>query len=47
MSLQHVGREALALSMSSEFMEIIEQARREVAAGDTVTLEAMKRAMLP
>jgi PHD/YefM family antitoxin component YafN of YafNO toxin-antitoxin module len=45
--LQHVDREALALSMNPEFMEIIEQARREVAAGDTMTLEEMKRAVLP
>jgi PHD/YefM family antitoxin component YafN of YafNO toxin-antitoxin module len=46
-SLQHIDDESLALSMSPEFMEIIEQARREVAAGDTVSLEEMKRAVLP
>ena len=46
-SLKHIDREALALSMSPEFMQIIEQARREVAAGETVSLEEMKRAVLP
>jgi PHD/YefM family antitoxin component YafN of YafNO toxin-antitoxin module len=46
-SLQHIDRESLSLSMNSEFMEIIEQARREVASGGTITLEEMKRAVLP
>lgn len=46
-SFKHIDRESLALSMSPEFMEIIEQARREVEAGDTVSLEDMKRAVLP
>jgi PHD/YefM family antitoxin component YafN of YafNO toxin-antitoxin module len=46
-SLKGVDRESLALSVSAEFMEIIEQARREIAAGKTVSLEEMKRAVLP
>jgi PHD/YefM family antitoxin component YafN of YafNO toxin-antitoxin module len=46
-SLPHIDRESLSLSMNSEFMEIIEQARREVASGGTITLEEMKRAVLP
>ena len=46
-SLKHLDSESLALSMNAEFMEIIEQARREVAAGNVMTLEEMKRAVLP
>ena len=45
-SLKHVDSESLALSMNAEFMEIIAQARREVAAGDVITLDEMKRAVL-
>jgi hypothetical protein len=46
-SLAHLDREALALSMSSEFMALIEEARREIANGQTLTLDEMKRAVLP
>jgi hypothetical protein len=46
-SLKNVDSESLALSMNAEFMEIIELARREIAAGDTLGLEEMKRAVLP
>ena len=41
-----VDRESLALSLSPEFMTIIEQARAECEAGKTLTLEEMKRAVL-
>jgi PHD/YefM family antitoxin component YafN of YafNO toxin-antitoxin module len=46
-SLQHLDGESLSLSMSSEFMAIIEEARLEIAAGQTMTLDEMKRAVLP
>jgi PHD/YefM family antitoxin component YafN of YafNO toxin-antitoxin module len=46
-SLKHVDRELLALGMNPEFMEIIEQARREVAAGNTISFDEMKRAVRP
>jgi PHD/YefM family antitoxin component YafN of YafNO toxin-antitoxin module len=45
--LQHLDRESLSLSMSSEFMAIIEEARREIAAGQTMTLDEMKQTVLP
>jgi|RhiMethySRZTD1v2_1073278.scaffolds.fasta_scaffold1293375_2 PHD/YefM family antitoxin component YafN of YafNO toxin-antitoxin module len=46
-SLKHIDAEALALSTNSEFMKIIEQARSEIAAGHTVSLDEMKQAVLP
>ena len=46
-SLAHLDREALALSANSEFMALIEEARREIASGQTMTLDEMKRAVLP
>ena len=46
-SLEHLDREALALSTSSEFMAVIEEARREIANGQTMTFDEMKRAVLP
>jgi hypothetical protein len=45
--LRHIDRESLALSMNAEFMEIVEQACREVAAREAVSREEMKRAVLP
>jgi PHD/YefM family antitoxin component YafN of YafNO toxin-antitoxin module len=45
-SLKHIDSELLALSANGEFMEIIAQARREIAAGDTVPLDKMKRSVL-
>jgi PHD/YefM family antitoxin component YafN of YafNO toxin-antitoxin module len=46
-SLKHIDSESLALSTNAEFMAIIEQARNEIAAGQTMTLEEMKRVVLP
>lgn len=45
--LKNVDRESLALSSHPEFLEIIEKLRRQFAAGDTLSLEEMKRAVLP
>jgi antitoxin (DNA-binding transcriptional repressor) of toxin-antitoxin stability system len=44
--LRHVDRESLALSSHPEFLDLIAQARREFAAGKTLSLEEMKRAVL-
>jgi PHD/YefM family antitoxin component YafN of YafNO toxin-antitoxin module len=46
-SLKNVDKESLALSSSHEFMKIIDTARKEFAAGKTVSLEEMKREFLP
>ncbi len=45
-SLRKVDKESLSLSMDPEFMEIIEKARAEFAAGKRLTLEEMKREVL-
>jgi PHD/YefM family antitoxin component YafN of YafNO toxin-antitoxin module len=42
-SLKNVDAESLSLSTSAEFREIIAEARREVAAGETISLASMKR----
>jgi hypothetical protein len=42
-SLKNVDPESLALSTNAEFMGIIEQARREYAASQTISLSAMKK----
>ena len=42
-SLKNIDPDSLALSTNPEFLEIIEQARREVAAGETISLEDVKR----
>jgi PHD/YefM family antitoxin component YafN of YafNO toxin-antitoxin module len=42
-SLKNVDPESLALSTNAEFLEIIEQARRECASGHTMSLSAMKK----
>ena len=44
--LRNVDRESLALSSHPEFLNIIAQARREFAAGKTLSLEEMKKAVL-
>jgi len=41
-SLKRIDPESVALSTNREFLEIIDQARREVAAGKTVSLATMK-----
>jgi PHD/YefM family antitoxin component YafN of YafNO toxin-antitoxin module len=43
-SLKNVDRESLALSTNPVFMEIIRQARQEVAEGKTLSLEEVKAA---
>ena len=45
--LKHVDQESLALSLHPEFLDLIAQARREFAAGKTLSLEEMKKAVLP
>jgi PHD/YefM family antitoxin component YafN of YafNO toxin-antitoxin module len=45
--LKNVDRETLALSQHPEFLEIIARSRAEFAAGRTVSLEEMKRRLLP
>ena len=45
--LKNVDRECLALSLHPEFLEIIAKSRRQFAAGKTLSLEAMRRAVLP
>jgi antitoxin (DNA-binding transcriptional repressor) of toxin-antitoxin stability system len=45
--LKNVDRESLALSSHPEFMEIITKSRRQFAAGKTLSLEEMKKAVLP
>lgn len=42
-SLKHVDPESLALSTNEEFLELIEQARLECAAGNTISLSEMKK----
>jgi len=42
-SLRHIDPECLALSTNRDFLAIIERARREVAAGQTVSLDALKQ----
>jgi len=41
-SLKNVDPESLALGTNTEFIEVIEQARRECAAGQTIPLSAIK-----
>lgn len=41
--LKHVDRESLALSAHPEFLDLIARARREFAAGKTLSLEEMKK----
>jgi len=42
-SLRNADRESLALSMNREFLAIINQARKEIRAGKTVSLEDLER----
>ena len=42
-SLKHIDPESLALSTNTEFLQIIEQARRECTAGNTISLSSMKK----
>jgi len=45
--MENGDAESLALSTSKAFMEIIEGARAEIKAGKTLSLDEMKRAVLP
>ena len=45
--LKNVDKESWALSTNDVFLELIEQARAEFREGKTVSLEEMKRAVLP
>ena len=45
--LKAVDRESLALSAHPEFLDLIAHSRAQFAAGKTLTLEEMKRAVLP
>jgi hypothetical protein len=42
-SLKKVDRESLVLSTNPQFLKIIENARREIRAGKTVSLEALEK----
>ena len=41
-SLKNIDPESLALSTNAEFLELIEQARLECAASQTISLSALK-----
>ncbi len=45
--LRNVDRESLALSHHPEFLELIARSRAEFAAGRTISLDEMKRRVLP
>ena len=45
--LKNMDHESLALSLHPEFLEIIAKSRRQFAAGKTLSLEEMRRAVLP
>ena len=45
--LKNVDRESLALSSHPEFLQVIAQSRAEFAAGRKLSLNEMKRAVLP
>lgn len=45
--LKNVDRESLALSQHPEFLELIARSRADFTAGRTISLEEMKRRVLP
>lgn len=45
--LRNVDRESLALSQHPEFLDLIESARAEFAAGRTISMDEMKHRVLP
>ena len=45
--LKAVDRESLALSAHPEFLDLIARSRAQFSAGQTLTLEEMRRAVLP
>jgi PHD/YefM family antitoxin component YafN of YafNO toxin-antitoxin module len=46
-SLKDVDPESLSLSTNPQFMRIVEQARQEIAAGRTLSLDQMKQEFEP
>jgi hypothetical protein len=46
-SLKAVDQESLALSAHPEFLDLIARSRAQFAAGQTLTLDEMKKAVLP
>lgn len=42
-SLRQVDRESLSLSTNPQFLKIIEQSRKEVRAGNTISLEKLQK----
>ena len=46
-SLRDVDRESLSLSTNRDFLAIIDRAREEFREGRTLSLEEVKRAVLP
>jgi antitoxin (DNA-binding transcriptional repressor) of toxin-antitoxin stability system len=45
--LKNVDRESWALSTNETFLELIDQARAEIKAGKALSLDEMRRAVLP
>ena len=45
--LKAVDRESLALSAHPEFLDLIARSRAQFAAGQTLSLDEMKKAVLP
>ena len=45
--LRNVDRESLALSQHPEFLDLIERARAEFSAARTISMDEMKRRVLP
>ena len=45
--LKAVDRESLSLSAHPEFLDLIARSRSQFAAGQTITLDEMKKAVLP
>ena len=45
--LKAVDRESLALSAHPEFLELIQRSRAQFAAGQTLSFDEMKEAVLP
>lgn len=45
--LKNVDRESLVLSSHPEFLKLVAKSRRQFAAGKTLSLEEMKKAVLP
>jgi len=45
--LRHVDRESIALSSHPEFLKLIAQSRLDFARGRKLSLDEMKRAVLP